>query len=174
MLLIMHSDRFGWPAIRWLAILVAVLLCAGCWQDAESRLINKYLAFYYPTTGNYTYEIVHDNGSWLIHTGHDVQADTHPDSQPYRGFIVMRAQKDGTIAGAESTVYLITPDGAVWTRADDGSIPAWTERLETQVTETAASTSVLETRIRSFSEPVIDDFLANPEAWQHYKNLKKS
>ena len=71
-------------------------------------------------------------------------------------------------------IYLITPQGVVWTIAGTADIPESKRREEVTVTKNGGTTSTETRVITSYSEPVIDHFLANGSEWTKYGELKKS
>jgi len=152
-------------------VLVGIcLLLAGC-SKTEDEQMQEYIEFYYPTTGEFTYEILFDWGTYVITTGAGMDEELHPDSEPYKGYIVMRpSPKDESTAGAHLT-YLITPDATVWTNGT-ADIADVNTREEVVTEKTEYGTSTQTTTIQSPLEPVVDHFKANKEAWTQYGVLE--
>lgn len=94
----------------------------------------------------------------------------HADSEPYKGYVTLRPSADSDETGKPLMIYLVTPDGDVWMRERDGSIPARRTRQEV----TVDGSTTMTTTIESAGEPVIDHFHANPQAWQPYARLVPS
>jgi hypothetical protein len=140
---------------------------AACGKPSTQEQVDDYLEFYYPTTGDYFYDIVFGWGNYLITTHHKLDEQVHPDSEPFRGYITFRPSADKDETGQPPMIYLVTPDGEVWMHANDGTIPAKSERDE--VVREGSSTTT--TTIRSESEPVILDFKKDPQNWQRYGKL---
>lgn len=151
-------------------LLLAGLIVLGlgaCGSKSTQDQIDEYLAFYYPTTGDFFYQIIFDWGEYLIITHAKPDEQVHPDSEPYRGYITFRPSADVDEKGQPLFIYLVTPRGDVWRHANDGSIPETIVREEI-VTEGSMTTT---TTIDSPSEPVIQDYLHNPQNWQRYAQL---
>ncbi len=152
---------------RLLLLGLMVLGLGACEPKSTQAQIDEYLAFYYPTTGDYFYQIVFDWGEYLIITHPKPNEQVHPDSEPYRGYITFRPSVETDDKGDPLMIYLVTPKGDVWMHANNGSIPESTVREEV-VKEGSMTTT---TTIDSPSEPVIKDYLQNPGNWQHYAQL---
>ena len=156
---------------RWFALTLSYLVVAGCSKSTEDQM-REYIEFYYPTTGEYTYEIVFDWGLYVITTSHKPDEQVHPDSEPYKGYIVMRPSPKES-SQKEFPLYLITPEGSVWTHAISDAI-AETKTREEVVTEKSGSvTSTSITTINSPLEPVVDHFLSHKEEWKDHGRLVK-
>ena len=134
----------------------------------------KYMEFYYPatSTSKVTYNIIFDWGEYIITTEANLNAEVHKDSKPYLGYITMRPEIAGTAPGTHPQIYLITPDGVVWENTTGENIPAISKREEVIEKKSEFGISKLTNTIQSYSEPVIDHFLANPEKWTLFGNLE--
>ena len=151
--------------IRFILPLAPLVIIGGCSESTEEQM-EKYLEFYFPSTGSYFYEIKFDWGTYLIVTEAKPGEEVHDDSKPYRGFVTMRPSVAG--AGEESfPIYLVTPQGEVWTSNRHDAIPKEKQRKEVVVDGSSTMTST----ITSASEPVIDDFLANKAQWKRHGSL---
>lgn len=158
-------QRFG------VGVLVAAFIgLAGCDRGPEGE-IEDYLTFYYPTTGRVYYQMAYDWGDYLIETGPSADEELHPDSEPYRGFVTMRPAAGAAPPDPAFAMYLATPEGEVW-RADTGTdIAETSQREEVTVETTDNATATTTMTVQSYAEPVIDDFLANPDRWTRYGTL---
>lgn len=159
--------------IRRIGLLVSLLAMfglGGCAKSTE-RQMQQYLEFYYPSTGEFTYEIGFDWGSYGIDTMAKAAEGVSADSARYRGYIVARPSVAQDDKGNPLWTYLVTPEGEVWVRHDDGSIPAAGHREEVRRSEDASGVTTITTVIESPAEPVIDDFLAKPAGWTRYGRL---
>jgi hypothetical protein len=151
-------------------VLVFVISLTACSNNVESQM-QEYLEFYYPSTGTNFYQIDFEWGSYMIDTGASADEELHPDSELYRGYITARASVAVTPGVEKLYTYLVTPKGNVWiTEAKD--IPETKTRQEVIEEKTQYGTSTSTTTISSSSEPVIDYFLQNKEAWRKYGTLK--
>ncbi len=157
---------------QWFGYFIMCLLASGCSKSTEDQM-KEYIEFYYPTTGEYTYDIVFDWGSYVITTSHKPDEQVHPDSEPYKGYIVMRPSlKDGS--QSEFPIYLITPEGSVWTHPASNDIPDTKTREEVVTEKSGSVTSTSTTTINSPLEPAVDHFLANKNSWKEYGRLEKA
>lgn len=152
---------------RLLLVGLMALGLGACGPKSTQDQIDEYLAFYYPTTGDFFYQIMFDWGNYLITTHAKPDEKVHPDSEPFRGYITFRPSVATDDKGQPLMIYLVTPNGDVWMHANDGSIPESTVREE--VVEEGSMTTT--TTIDSTSEPVIRDYLQNPGNWQRYAQL---
>lgn len=153
-----------------LASLLIVAGIGGCAKSTEGQM-QQYLEFYYPSTGEFTYEIGFGWGSYGIYTMAKTDEKVSVGSAKYRGYIVARPSVAEDDKGNSLWTYLVTPAGEVWVRHDDGSIPAAGHREEVQRSEDESGVTTTTTIIESPAEPVIDDFLASPAAWTKYGRL---
>lgn len=144
-----------------------LLLLTGCGPKSTQDMVDQYLEFYYPSTGDFFYQIVFDWGEYLIMTHAKVDEEVHPDSEPYRGYITFRPSTATDDKGQPVMIYLVTPDGDVWMHPNDGSITESTTREE--VVEEGSMTTT--TTIESPSEPIIQDYSRNPQNWKRYAKL---
>lgn len=151
----------------FLTSVLMVLGLAGCGPKTTQNMVDEYLAFYYPTTGDFFYQIVFDWGEYLITTHARPDEAVHPDSEPYRGYITFRPSADTDEQGRPLMIYLVAPDGNVWMHANDGTIPESSVREE--VIKDGSMTTT--TTIDSPGEPVIQSYLQTPGAWQRYAQL---
>ena len=150
--------------------LAALSVLTGCGKKSEEVQMQQYMEFYYPSTTESTYEIVFDWGQYVISTHTPVSEKVHADAEKYRGYITMRPSAAQPSVGAQKATYLITPEGQVWALADASGIAASGSREE--ITKDGGSTSTV--TVQSPSEPVIDHFLANPDAWKRYGTVEGS
>jgi hypothetical protein len=155
---------------EWLR-LVLLLLVAGCSKSTDDRM-REYLEFYYPTTGEYTYDIVFNWGSYVVTTSHKPDEEVHPDSEPYKGYIVMRPSPKESSEN-QFPIYLITPEGSVWTHPVSDAIAKTKTREEVLTEEGGSVTSTSTATIISPLEPVVDHFLSNKGEWKEYGRLEK-
>lgn len=147
---------------------IGLVAVSACGAKSTQDHVDEYLAFYYPTTGEYFYIIDFEWGYYQIDTFPKPDEDVHPDSEPYRGFITMRPSADTDEEGKPLKIYLVTPEGEVWRRDRDDSIPPTSSRKEV----TVDGSTTMTTTIESPGEPVIDDYRANPQAWSRYARLE--
>ena len=68
--------------IRFILPLALLVIIGGCSESTEEQM-EKYLEFYFPSTGSYSYEIKFDWGSYLIVTETKPGEKVHADSKPY-------------------------------------------------------------------------------------------
>ena len=155
-------------------VIVSLLILAvgltGCSKSVESQ-IQEYLEFYYPSSGIFFYQIDFDWGSYMIDTGASADEELNPDSELYRGYITARTSAETTPEGEKLYTYLVTPKGNVWI-TESKDIPETKTRQEVIEEKTDYGTSTSTTTITSSSEPVIDYFLQNKDAWKKYGTLK--
>ena len=134
--------------------------------------IKKYLEFYYPTTGQITYNIVYKWGEYIITTHDKLNTKVHEDSKPYLGYITHRPIVTKPDPNNKPKTYLITPQGAVWEHTGTTEIPERNHRVEETVEKHEHSTSTKTLTIESVSEPVIDHFLVNKAEWHQLGQLE--
>lgn len=159
---------------RSLLIAIALVALGGCGQASTQDLVDDYLAFYYPTSGQFYYIVNFEWGSYTIDTFPKAEEQVHPDSAPYKGFITLRPSAETDAQNKPLHIFLVTAAGDVWMRAPDGSIPASSTRQEVVKEETENGVSTVTSTIVSAGEPVIDDYLENPDNWQPYGRLVAS
>jgi len=136
--------------------------------------MHEYIEFYYPSTGGFTYDIIFDWGSYIIVTGPNAEEKLNEDSEPYRGYIVMRPDPNPGGEQKNLPIYLITPEGGVFTKIDNAEIPELKTREEVIVEKTEYGTSTMTTTLHSPLEPVVDDFLSNRDQWVPYGRVESS
>jgi hypothetical protein len=152
--------------------ILVILAFTACSDTVESQM-QKYLEFYYPTSGKYFYQITFEWGDYTIDTGHKPDDDVHPDSEKYKGYVTARTSVEQTPEGEKLFNYLVTPQGEVWiTEARD--IPEFSERQEVTEEKTNYGTSTRTSTINSSMEPVIEHFLAHKNAWRKYGTITAS
>ena len=149
------------------------LLLSGCKKSTEQQM-QEYIEFYYPASGQYTYVIDFDWGTYTINTGPGAEEELHAESEPYRGFISIRPDVKQNNLQEKLPVYLVTAKGEVWSNADFEDIPEIKTRKEVVVKKTESGTSTQTTTIQSALEPVVDHFLKNGESWTKYGVLESS
>jgi len=155
-----------------LVTLISVFGLIGCSKTVESQM-QEYIEFYYPSSGTFFYQIAFEWGDYMIDTGASSDEELHPDSELFRGYITARTSSTSTPEGEKLYTYLVTPKGDVWiTEATD--IPETITRQEIIEEKTDYGKSTSTTTINSSSEPVIDHFLKNKDAWTKYGTLKSS
>jgi len=146
-------------------------LLVGCSKPTTEQRMQKHMEFYYPSTGDYTYEVVFDWGVYAIKTEAAMAQTVHRDSESYRSYIVMRPRPKAGSVEQGLAIYLINPKGEVWKTTDVG-IAASRQREEVEVTKDEGGTATMTRTIQSISEPVIDHFLDNAKRWQRYGTLE--
>ncbi len=159
--------------MRIVAIILACTFMSACSKSLDDQM-NEYLAFYYPASGKFSYDIIFDWGKYIIITEDKLDAKMHKDSEKYRGYITMRPEVTKPDPELKPLIYLVTPKGAVWTIRPTTAIAKVRTRKEVTVTRRRSSTSTQTTTINSPSEPVIDYFLANRKKWSAYGQLTRS
>ena len=152
------------------SILSLLIIISGCSKSTEEQ-IQEYMEFYYPTSGEYTYNIVFDWGEYEIFTGAKMDEDVHPESEPFKGFITFRPFVTDAALTADIPVYLITPDGEVWKTMQGSSIAENNARQEVTEEKTDFGTSTQTRTINSTSEPVIISFKNDKGIWEKYGTL---
>jgi len=157
-------------AISLISILLVFLFLLSCTKTTEEQM-QEYIEFYYPTSGEFTYNIVFEWGEYEIFTGAKMEDELHSDSEPFKGFITFRPMV--TDASFKETVpaYLITPEGVVWKTTQLDSIPESTTRKEVIEKKTEYGTSTQTRTINSYSEPLILSFKNNSKIWEKYGTL---
>ena len=154
---------------------IAAIIFIACSLVSHSQKLQKqiddYIAFYYPATGSFVYELTADWGHLLINTGDATDdEEVHTDSKPFVGFISVRSVVTGTYPEERIYTYLITPEGEVWrTLASD--IPLETTREEVTKEKFDGGVSTLTTTISSSLEPVVIHFKENKDQWSRYGTL---
>ena len=149
----------------------AILLLAACGGGGGAvGDMEEYLEFYFPATTAASYNVVHDWGEYLIIAGAGPEEVLHPDSEPYRGFVIMRplVTANRTVTPTPP-IYCVTPDGEVWITTDTAAIPAVKTREE--VADQGDGMTVT-TTIESQAEPVIDSFRENRAIWTRVGRLE--
>ena len=152
--------------------IISVFNFLSCSKTVESQM-QEYIEFYYPTSGTFYYQIAFEWGDYVIDTGASFEEELHADSELYRGYITARTSVAATPDGEKLRTYLVTPKGDVWT-TEATDIAETKSREEVVEEKTDYGTSTSTTTINSSSEPVIDHFLANKDAWKKYGTLKSS
>lgn len=152
------------------ATLFALVGLGACSKNTETQ-IQKYLAFYYPSGTDTSYEISFEWGVYDIYTTEPAVSGPAGDEARYGGYIIARPTVDRATPGERYWTYLVTPDGKVWRRIDGGSIPASGHRKKVTVSNDGNATTTTTLTIESPAEPVIDDFLRQPEVWSRYGAL---
>ncbi len=153
-----------------LAALCATFLLAGCEETLDDQM-TEYMEFYYPSTGDFWYDIAFDWGSYLITTHDKMDEEVHPDSEPFRGYVTLRPTVATPAEGLDPKLFLINPDGEVWTIERAVDIAKSTTREEVTVERVQGGTMTQTRTIQSESEPVILHFLANQGAWSRYGTM---
>ncbi len=151
-------------------MLVIALMLLSCSKTVEQQM-HEYIEFYYPTTGQYTYSVIFDWGEYVITTETPAGGEVHPDSKPYQGYITMRPNISALPNGQKLPVYLITYEGDVWKTEANDNIPETRNRKEVSEEKSASGTMTHTITIESVSEPVIDSYLTNQQAWMHYGKM---
>ena len=154
-----------------------MLALSGMLADSTQlteQMMQKYIEFYYPTTSASVYEIAFKWGTYVITTGAGPDEQLHEDSEPYRGYITMRAFIQPGSDVKTLPIYLVTPDGTVWTHESTTDIPAETSRDEVTVEKRAYGTSTQTVTIRSGLEPIVDYFKAHKNTWTPYGKVERS
>lgn len=159
--------------MRIAAIILACIVLSACGKSLDDQM-NEYLAFYYPASGKFSYEIIFDWGKYVIITEEKLDAKVHKNSEKYRGYITMRPEVAKPDPELKPLIYLVTPKGAVWTIPPTTAIAKVRTRKEVTITRRRSSTSTQTTTINSPSEPVIDYFLAKRNKWSAYGQLTRS
>ena len=159
--------------LRIAAILLACTLLSACGKSLDDQM-NEYLAFYYPASGKFSYDIIFDWGKYIIITEDKLDAEVHRDSEKFLGYITMRPEVATPDPELKPLIYLVTPKGAVWTIPPTTAIAKVSNRKEVTVTRRRSSVSTQTTTINSPSEPVIDYFLTNRKKWSAYGQLTRS
>ena len=144
---------------------------AGNERKLNSQL-KKYMEFYYPTTGQFTYNVAFDWGNYIITTENALTTQVHNDSKPYLGFITLRPVVKDSGSSEKPMVYLITPRGEVWENSARSNIPQENTRVEETVEKTAHGKSTMSVTYTSVSEPVIDHFRTQPNEWTKLGQLE--
>ena len=149
-----------------ISILFFFVIISGCTKTTEEQ-VQKYMKFYYPTSGEFTYNVVFEWGEYEIFTFAKMDEEVHADSEPFKGFITFRP----SVSNETIPVYIITPDGEVWKTTKAESIPANTTRQEITEEKTEFGTTTQTRTINSSSEPLILSFKNNKEIWERYGTL---
>lgn len=155
---------------KFLAALGATFLLAGCEKSLDDQM-TEYMEFYYPSSGAFWYDIAFDWGSYLITTHDKLDEEVHPDSERFRGYVTLRPTVAAPAEGLDPKVFLISPQGEVWSIERSVDIAKSTTRDEVIVERVQGGTMTQTRTINSESEPVIDHFLANPAAWDRYGTM---
>ena len=153
-----------------LSALCSSILLMGCEESLDDQM-TEYMEFYYPASTESYYDIVFDWGSYLIYTHDRPGAEVHADSAKYLGYITLRPEVATPAEGLDPQVYLIAPDGEVWSIERSVDIAKRSERQEVTVERLQGSTSTMTRTINSTSEPVIDHFLVDQSAWNRYGTM---
>ena len=151
-------------------ILFLFILLSGCTKTTEEQM-QEYMEFYYPTSGEFTYNIVFEWGEYEIFTGAKMNEELHPDSELFKGFITFRPVVTNSSFKETVAAYIITPGGEVWKTTQFDLIPETTTRKEVVEKKTDYGTSIQTRTITSSSEPLILSFKNNKEIWQKYGTL---
>jgi hypothetical protein len=152
-------------------LIILTVFFTACEKTLEQQM-QEYMEFYFPTSGQYTYNIAFDWGEYIITTGATGEEELHPDSEPYRGYITMRPIISDSTLVQNLPTYLITPKGVVWQNFNTAGIPASSHREEITVEKSGSTTSTSTVTIESVSEPVIDNFQENKQNWEKYGKLE--
>ncbi len=112
-----------------LAALCATVLLAGCEETLDDQM-TEYMEFYYPSTGAFWYDIAFDWGSYLITTHDKMDEEVHPDSERFRGYVTLRPTVTAPSEGLDPKLFLISPQGEVWSIARSVDIAKSTSREE--------------------------------------------
>ncbi|MCB0281593.1 MAG: hypothetical protein KDF60_03360 [Calditrichaeota bacterium] len=152
-------------------LFISILTITACEKTLEEQM-QEYLEFYFPTTGQNSYEIVFEWGHYTISTGATANEELHPDSEPYRGYITMRPVISDSSKVQNLPTYLVTPKGEVWRSFNTKEIRASSHREEITVEKTDTATNTTTVTIESVSEPVIDNFQENRQNWEKYGKLE--
>ena len=153
-----------------LAALCATFLLAGCEESLDDQM-TEYMEFYYPSSGAFWYDIAFDWGSYLITTHDKLDEEVHPDSERFRGYVTLRPTVTAPGEGLDPKLFLISPQGEVWSLERSVDIAKSTTREEVTVERVQGGTMTRTRTVNSESEPVIDHFLANPAAWRRYGTM---
>jgi hypothetical protein len=161
---------------RCLLLPLCLCLLAACTAPpTPEQQLDQYIAFYYPATTDGIYDIVFDWGVLQITCELPVTAEAHEDSGPYLGFVTLRPKaKAGMSLPDGIRTTLIEADGSVWQLPDTSDVAESSTREEVVVEKEGGVTSTTTTTIESVSEPVIDHFRTQPEAWLRYGTLTAS
>lgn len=122
----------------------------------------KYIEFCFPGDAECRYEIVFGWGIYAVYATGRKDTGAHGKEARYRGYIVARPSRTRDAGGRALWIYLVTPGGEAWRREADERIPVAGKRHR------ARNRRPVELR----AEPVIDDFLAHRETWQHYGTMR--
>ncbi len=125
--------------------------------------MHKYLAFCYSGDAEQRYEIVFGWGRYDIYTTGRQNSRPEGLGARYRGYIVARPSRIRDTEGRPLWIYVVTPGGEAWRRKADENMPIPGRRKYGVGLRPRAGSPV---------EPVIDDLLTHPEAWQRYGTLK--
>ena len=155
---------------RFISISLLLIFILSCSKTTEEQM-QEYMEFYYPTSGEFTYNIVFDWGEYVIFTGAKMEEELHPDSEPFKGFITFRPIVTDASFTETVPAYIITPEGEVWKTTQLGLIPEATTREEVIEKKTEYGTSTQTRTITSYSEPLILSFKNNKEIWNRYGTL---
>ncbi len=139
-------------------------------RSIETQM-QKYMEFYYPSTGQFVYHVTFDWGEYTITTEAKLGETVHQDSKPYVGYITLRPKVVKPTSDINPAIYLITPTGEVWKTSDSDKIPKLKEREEVTEEKSNNMTTINTLTIQSVSEPVIDHFRAHPQSWARFGKL---
>ena len=156
--------------ISFISILLLFVLLSNCTKTTEEQL-QEYMEFYYPTSGEFTYNIIFEWGEYEIFTGAKMNEDLHPDSEPFKGFITFRPIVTDISFTEPVPAFIITPEGKIWKSIQLDSIPESITRKEIIEKKTDYGTSTQTRTITSSSEPMILSFKNNKDIWVKYGNL---
>jgi len=161
--------------IRYFILLIFLnfVLWISCSKTTEEQM-REYIEFYFPSTGQYYYDIVFEWGTYAINTGPDAEEELHADSEPYRGYITMRPHINQNTNLEKLPIYLITPGGEVWITENADSIAESKSRKEITIKKTDYGTSTKTITINSSLEPIVDHYLENKDQWKKYGKLESS
>lgn len=150
-----------------------LIFTSGCqfMTPTLEQQLQEYIQFYAPATHKTTYQIGYDWGDYLVFMEDAQDAKVHKDSEPFRGFFVLRPYvKKGQQTKDVLKTYLIKPNGEVWATLKNREIPETNRRK--QITKNGSSKTTV--TIDSPGEAVILSFKNNPSIWFQYGLLKKS
>lgn len=151
--------------------LIAVLGFGACGKGLETQM-QKHLESYYPSSRETRYKVNFDGGFYDIYTTGSAKPKSAGVDARYDGYIVARPNIKNSTRGQAYWTYLVTPGGKVWRRIDSGEIPASGHHMTELLTIQDTVTTTITQTVNSHAEPVIEDFLDNPEGWSLYGVLE--
>jgi len=168
--------------MRTIPLIASTILTSGLLSAQPQRMdsaatepmMRRYIEFYYPSTGESTYEIIFEWGLYSVITGPATDEKVHHDAEPYKGYLTMRPAVKEEKSAPHFPIYLTTPKGVVWTIESYADIPETKSRKEVTVEKGKSGTTTSTVTIESPLEPIIDHFSANPNKWKKYGTLEKT